>query len=164
MKSIKKLITDIVCSLPDLSSISVLRVFILNLWEGIEIEKGVRIGNGVKITENVKICSGTSIGPYSFISSGNGNIIIDKNVMIAPKVSIVSFNHGVKKSILKKKQELIPCVIKIEEDVWVGINSVIIGNSILKKGCVLGAHSLLIGTTKEYGVYVGSPAKLKKTL
>jgi acetyltransferase-like isoleucine patch superfamily enzyme len=164
MKAIKKLITDIVCSLPDISSLSILKVRILNLWEGIEIEKGVRIGNGVKIVGNVKIGSGTSIGPYSFLSSGNGTISIGENVMIAPKVSLISFNHGIKRGELKKHQELIACKIRIEDDVWVGINSVVVGNSTLKKGSVLGAHSLLIGTTKEYGVYVGSPAKLIKEL
>jgi acetyltransferase-like isoleucine patch superfamily enzyme len=164
MKVIKKIITDIVCLLPDISTISVLKVRVLNLWEGIEIEKGVRIGNGVKISGNVKIGKGTSIGPYSFISSGNGLISIGENVMIAPKVSIVSFNHGVKRGLLKKNQELIPCNIKIEEDVWIGINSVIIGNSTLSEGCILGAQSLFMGDSKKYGIYVGSPAKLKKIL
>lgn len=164
MKAIKKLLTELICNLPDIKSFSILKVWTLNQWEGINIAKSVRIGSGVKISGKVRIGENCSIGPNCILSSGNGSITIGKNTMLAPCVNIISFNHGTLKGKTKQTQDLIPYHIIIGDDVWIGVNSSIIGNSCLKTGSVLGAQSLLIGPTIEYGIYVGSPAKLLKKL
>lgn len=164
MKAIRKILTEVVCDLPDIKSFSILKVWTLNQWKGINIAKGVRIGSGVRISGNIRVGENCSIGRNCILSSGNGTITIGKNTMLAPCVNVISFNHGIIKGKLKKEQDLIPFNIIIEDDVWIGINSTIIGNSSLKKGSVLGAQSLLIGPTTEYGIYVGSPAKLVKKI
>ncbi len=52
--------------------------------------------------------------------------------------------------------------IIVKNDVWFGDECIIMADSIIENGCVIGARSLLpIGFRSEpFGIYVGSPAKL----
>jgi acetyltransferase-like isoleucine patch superfamily enzyme len=49
--------------------------------------------------------------------------------------------------------------IIIEDDVWIGANCAILDGSIIRKGAVIGANSLVYGEMPEYSVCVGSPAR-----
>ena len=40
---------------------------------------------------------------------------------------------------------------------WIGASSVLLDGATLKVGCVIGAHSLVLGATDAYGVYSGNP-------
>lgn len=46
----------------------------------------------------------------------------------------------------------------------IGTNSIVMPGSILREGVLLAAGSLLMGDTKEWGVYKGNPAKLVKII
>jgi len=46
----------------------------------------------------------------------------------------------------------------------IGTNSIVLPGSILRKGVLLCAGSLLVGDTVEWGVYKGNPAKLIKII
>jgi len=63
---------------------------------------------------------------------------------------------------LKGKQIIEPIIM--EEFSNIGTNSIVLPGSILRKGVLLAAGSLLIGDTVEWGVYKGNPAKLEKVL
>lgn len=52
--------------------------------------------------------------------------------------------------------------ITLESFAMVGTNCVVMPGVTMKKGSVLGANSLLLEDTEEWGIYVGSPAKLIK--
>ena len=45
----------------------------------------------------------------------------------------------------------------VEDDVWVGANCVILDGAILRKGCVVGAGSLVRGELEAYSINVGNP-------
>jgi len=62
----------------------------------------------------------------------------------------------------KGKQIIEPIIM--EEFSNIGTNSIVLPGSILRKGVLLAAGSLLIGDTVEWGVYKGNPAKLEKVL
>lgn len=49
--------------------------------------------------------------------------------------------------------------IVIEDDVWVGANSVLLDGAILRRGCVVGAGSVVRDELPEYSINVGSPAR-----
>ncbi len=51
----------------------------------------------------------------------------------------------------------------IEDDVWLGAGVTVIDGAIIRKGCVIAAHSLVIGETEPYSVYAGNPAKKIKS-
>jgi acetyltransferase-like isoleucine patch superfamily enzyme len=63
---------------------------------------------------------------------------------------------------LKGKQIIEPVIM--EEFSNIGTNAIILPGSILRRGVLLTAGSLLIGDTEEWGVYQGNPAILKKKI
>jgi acetyltransferase-like isoleucine patch superfamily enzyme len=63
---------------------------------------------------------------------------------------------------LKGKQIVKPVIM--EEFSNIGTNAIVLPGSILRKGVLLSAGSLLIGDTEEWGVYKGNPAVLVKKI
>jgi acetyltransferase-like isoleucine patch superfamily enzyme len=63
---------------------------------------------------------------------------------------------------LKGRQILEPVIM--EEFSNIGTNAIVLPGSILRKGVLLAAGSLLMGDTEEWGVYKGNPAKLIKKI
>ncbi|MCX5695211.1 MAG: acyltransferase [Candidatus Omnitrophica bacterium] len=136
-----------------------LRGSILLIDQGVHIDSFVKIkfvgGSGdIRIGENTYINSGT------VIYSGNG-ISIGKNVLIASNCSLAPTNHAIKKDKNIIAQRFMPSRggIIIEDDVWIGANTVILDGAILRKGCVVGAHSLVNKELEGYSINVGSPTK-----
>lgn len=54
--------------------------------------------------------------------------------------------------------------IIIKNDVWLGDEVMIMADSVIENGCVIGARSLLPlhFRSEPFGIYIGSPAKLKR--
>ena len=48
----------------------------------------------------------------------------------------------------------------IEDDVWVGANCVLLDGAVLRKGCVVGAGSIVRGELQAYTVYAGQPLRV----
>lgn len=110
------------------------------------------------------------IGAESFINSGcvlySGNgIKIGCNVLVAANCTFASVNHEYKsrdKKIIEQRFKKSKGGIVIEDDVWIGAGSIILDGAFIKKGCVIGACSIVGIKTEEYGVYYGNPLTLKK--
>jgi acetyltransferase-like isoleucine patch superfamily enzyme len=105
------------------------------------------------------------IGSHSFINSGcvlyvGNGIVIGDNVSIAANCVLAPTNHEFEdRNTLHQLQGFRPSRggICIENDVWVGAGSVLLDGATLKLGCVIGACSLVRGSTIAYGVYAGNP-------
>ena len=63
---------------------------------------------------------------------------------------------------LKGTQIIEPVIM--EEFSNVGTNAIVMAGSILRKGVLLSAGSVLFGDTEEWGVYKGNPAVLVKKI
>ncbi len=50
--------------------------------------------------------------------------------------------------------------IKIEDDVWIGANSVILDGALIRRGAVVGASSLVMAELEPYSINAGVPAKI----
>ena len=133
------------------------------------------VGDNVMIDAFVKIkFTGGSgdvvIGKGSFINSGcvlySGNgIQIGCDVLIAANCTIAPVNHAyLDKNKTIKEQRFKPGKggITIEDDVWIGAGVIILDGSTIKKGCVIGAGSMVNGETEAYGVYAGNPLQFIK--
>jgi virginiamycin A acetyltransferase len=119
-------------------------------------------GNGdIKIGENVYLNSGT------VLYSGNG-ISIGDNVLVGPNCSLVPANHNFSNAgVPIRLQGFMPSKggIIIENDVWIGAGVTILDGSIIKKGCIIGANSLVKGELEEYTIYAGNPlSKIRKRI
>lgn len=121
------------------------------------LDDNIRIDSSVRFLSSnasyLKVNSDTNIGKNTIINAG-ANIKIGKRCLISANCIIQSSSHiykNKKKPI--KKQGYIHREVFIEDDVWIGGNSVILNGVRLKKGTVIGALSKIRKSTKEYGIY-----------
>lgn len=128
------------------------------------------IGDNVSIEQDVEIVAQGSviiIGDNVFIGRGC-QIIAKKLISIGDDSLIASYcvirdaNHQIDLKHLVRLQHYDVSPIVIGQDVWIGSQSSIIMGAKINNGCVVGANSLINKELVEYGVYVGSPAKLLK--
>ena len=142
-----------------------------------DIEDSVR-GSCIEIGENVSIDAFVKIKPAggngnltisrnSFINSGcvfyTGNgISIGEGVAIAANCTFAPTNHEFKDKnlpIIEQGFQQSKGGIVIEDDVWIGANCVILDGAILRKGCVIGAGSIVRNEIEAYSIQAGNPIK-----
>jgi acetyltransferase-like isoleucine patch superfamily enzyme len=94
--------------------------------------------------------------------SGNG-ITIGTKVLVAANCTFAPTNHGVWRERTMLEQPFMKSKggILIEDDVWIGANSVILDGAVLRKGCVIAAGSVVRGECNAYCIYAGNPLVLK---
>ena len=142
-----------------------------------DIEDSVRgtriiIGDGVRIDSFVKIkpAGGTGdviIGENSYINSGvviyTGNgVRIGRNVLIAANCTLAPVNHEFSsrhRTIIEQRFQQSRGGITIEDDVWLGANSVVLDGALLREGCIIGAQSIVRGEVQPYSINVGQPLR-----
>lgn len=104
--------------------------------------------------KHIEIGDGVCINSYCHID-GRGGIKIHDNVSISVYTKILSASHD------KDSGEFayIEKSVEIEDNVWTGINSVILPGTTMRHGSILAAGSVAIGKVyEECGVYSGVPA------
>ena len=107
------------------------------------------------------------IGSKCYINSGcviyHGNgVTIGNNVSIAANCTFAPVNHEYKdKNTLIQQQgfQASKGGIIIEDDVWIGANCVLLDGSILRKGCVVGAMSVVNKEVAKYSIVLGKPLR-----
>ena len=82
--------------------------------------------------------------------------------MMASNVVLRAADHGMSKNEKMYKQAYTAGTIIIEDDVWIGANSIILKNVTLGQGCVVGAGSVVTKSVEPYAIVAGNPAKLIK--
>lgn len=144
-----------------------------------DIEDSVRgttisIGRGSVIDSFVKIKPAGGIGDLIIgertvinaccvFYTGNG-ISIGNDVAIAANCVFAPVNHEFEsKELLIREQRFRPSKggIIVEDDVWIGAGCVILDGAILRRGCVIGAMSLVRGEVQPYSVNAGNPLVCK---
>lgn len=108
------------------------------------------------------------IGEHSVINSGcvlyTGNgIHIGNHVSIAANTTLAPVNHAYhdKKRLIQEQGFLASKGgIIIEDDVWIGANSVLLDGAVLRRGCVVAAGSIVRSALAAYTVYAGQPLQV----
>ena len=107
-----------------------------------------------------------TIGSRSRIGLGNtiiGPVKIGNNVNLAQNIIISGLNHNYSdpdKTITS--QGVNTSEVIIEDDVWIGANSVILAGITIGKHSVIGAGSVVIRDVPPYSIVVGNPGKIIK--
>lgn len=130
----------------------------------IVIEDGAMIDSFVKIkpaggTGDVRIGRNSYINSGVVIYTGNG-VDIGEDVLVAANCTFAPVNHEFKsrhKKIVEQHFKPGKGGILVEDDVWIGANCVILDGAILRKGCVVGAQSVVRGELEPYSINVGNP-------
>ncbi|RPI70581.1 MAG: acyltransferase [Desulfobacteraceae bacterium] len=126
----------------------------------------VRVDSFVKIKPvgglgDIVIGDHTYINSGTVIYSGNG-VRIGSGVLIAANCTIAPVNHEFRsrsQSILDQRFSPSKGGIVIEDDVWIGANTVILDGSYIQRGVVVGAGSIVRGVLEAYSIYAGAPLK-----
>lgn len=90
-----------------------------------------------------------------------GIIEIHDNVFIGPNVSIISENHGIEPS---KRREITSKKIVIEENVWIGANSIILPGVTIRKNSIVAAGSVVTKDVEENTIVAKNPAVVIKKI
>jgi len=131
-----------------------------HIGENCHIDDFVKIKH-VGGTADIKIGSHVYVNSGTVIYSGNG-VQIGNSVLIGPNCCLVPSNHNVEDSEkLIREQGFSDSRggIVIEDDVWLGANVTVLDGSVIRKGAVIGANSLVNHEVAEYTINVGNPAK-----
>jgi virginiamycin A acetyltransferase len=113
-------------------------------------------GSGdVIVGERVTINSGC------VIYSGNG-VRIGNDVAVAANCVFAPVNHAYAdggRLIREQQFQESKGGIIVEDDVWIGAGCVLLDGAILRRGCVVGAMSLVRKEIAAGGVYAGNPLR-----
>ena len=111
---------------------------------------------------DLSIGENTHINSGCVLYTGNG-ILIGKNVLIAANCTFAPVNHEYKakdKLIMDQGFKGSKGGIVIKDDVWIGSNSVLLDGTVIERGCVVAAGSIVRGHLEEFGIYSGHMATL----
>lgn len=121
------------------------------------IEDFATINNGVG---DVTIGHNTGIGIGNVII---GPVTVGDYVMLAQNIVVSGLNHGYQDiNVPPRLQKVITKEIRIEDNVWIGANSVITAGVTIGKHAVIGAGSVVTKDIPPYSVAAGNPAKVLK--
>lgn len=134
------------------------------IGEGISLQR-------VNISGNVQIGKYTSInGPNTFLVGARSGIKIGSFCSIARNVQIQAIYHNYNRvttySIIKSffkeydvEEFIEKGIIDIQDDVWIGANSVILSGVTIGRGAIIAAGSVVTKDVRPYSIVAGNPAK-----
>ena len=130
----------------------------LTFGDNVTISRGVMIRPssyyGGDLGKGLVMGDHSSIGPYGYVGC-SGKITIGSNVMLGPKCSLFAENHvfgntdaTIKEQGVKQKG------ITIEDDCWIGSNTIILDGVTIGKGSVIAAGSVVSKDVPAYSVLI----------
>ncbi len=128
------------------------------------IHKNVFIGKNVKYDKTVVLGGDLKIGDESYIraySEIGSCVEIGKYCSIANNVIIAPPEHDYSKFSTRWDNKPNKITI-IENDVWIGTQSIILQGVKIGNGAIVGANSVVTKDIPPYAIVVGSPAKILK--
>lgn len=117
------------------------------------------------LPSHILIGQRTAIHEYNNLRAAGGDIRIGSYCQIAQFCTLVSSNHTTETTqyMTDAPLDISRSSITIEDDVWIGANSVILPGVTIGKGAVIGAGSIVTGNVPPYTVFAGNPARTLRT-
>lgn len=137
---------------------ALLRELLGDMGENIWIEPPVRMAYG----KNVHI-GDAFYANFNLVLVDDIDIYIGHHVMIAPNVTITATGHPVHPE-LRKNGTQFSIPVRIEDDVWIGANVVILPGVTIGKNSVIGAGSVVTKNIPENVVAVGNPCRVLREI
>ena len=111
----------------------------------------------ITIGDNCRI-HGSCIHAYNSISIGNNCLIAANSQILDGNGHQLSFEEAINRINTSDKGK----PIVIEDNVWIGLNCIILGGSHIGKGSIISANSVVKGDVPPNCIYGGNPAQLIK--
>jgi acetyltransferase-like isoleucine patch superfamily enzyme len=115
-------------------------------------------------TGDIRIGEESYLNAGTVLYSGNG-ITLGKYVMVAANCTFAPTNHACERRdvpMIRQRFQGSRGGILVEDDVWIGANCVILDGAILRRGCIVGANSVVGGELQPFSINFGSPARFVK--
>ena len=135
-------------------------------YQNVDISNSFRMGrNAIISATEGKLLIGHNVDlmDNAQINANRSNIKIGNNVMIAPNVVIQGVNHNIDNinmTFTESGDQTDKNFITIENNVWIGANSVILPGITIGTGSVIGAGSVVTKDVEPFSIMGGVPAKL----
>ena len=110
---------------------------------------------------NIEIENNVHIGDNAFIS-GVGGLYIGDNTHISRNLVLYTDNHNYTGDLLPYDEKLIYKPVKIEKNVWIGMNVIILPGTYIEEGAIIGAGAVVSGRIPKYSIYGASLGKIIK--
>jgi acetyltransferase-like isoleucine patch superfamily enzyme len=129
---------------------------------GSEIDESVAVFTPLYINygKNTKIGKNVFIN-FDCVFLDLGGITIEDNVLIAPKVSLLSEGHPVSPA---ERQSLIPGHIHIKKNAWIGAGAIILPGVTIGENAVVAAGAVVSKDVPGNTIVGGVPAKNIKSI
>lgn len=105
----------------------------------------------------IQIGDWTTIGYQTFLFATT-SITVGANCLIAPFCYVVDANHGIRRGMLIREQDMSAAPITIGDDVWLGTGAIVLKGVTIGPGAVVGAGAVVTGDIPAYAIAAGNPA------
>jgi acetyltransferase-like isoleucine patch superfamily enzyme len=100
------------------------------------------------------------LGPFCLVY-GNGGVTIGRNVLVAGHSSINTVSHSADRcDIPINDQPVVIDPVVIEDDVWIGLNAVILQGVSIGRGTIVGAGAVVNKSIPPWSIAAGVPARV----
>jgi acetyltransferase-like isoleucine patch superfamily enzyme len=124
--------------------------------QALDLMPGYCISDGDKIELGVGVHFGNEI----YIDA-RGGVAIGSNVIFAPNVSILSYNHDFRNPDWKPySPDFVLRKVTIGDHCWFGRGCMILPGAEIGDNCVIGAGSIVSGAIPSNSIVAGNPAKV----
>lgn len=135
---------------------------LLSQITGVELDPSVAVFTPLYINygRNTRIGKNVFIN-FDCVFLDLGGITIEDNVMLAPKVSLLSEGHPVSP---EDRHALVPGKIHIRKNAWIGANATILPGVTIGENSIVAAGAVVNKNVPDNTVVAGIPAKVIKTI
>jgi acetyltransferase-like isoleucine patch superfamily enzyme len=110
---------------------------------------------------DLTIGEGCYINSGTVMYTGNG-VTIGNGVLVAANCTFAPVNHAFDRAdvpIVQQGFQPSRGGIVVEDDVWIGANCIVLDGTIIRRGAVVGAGSVVSGELTAYTVFAGNPLR-----
>lgn len=111
-------------------------------------------GKNIKIGKNVFV-------NHACTFMDRGGITIEDNVLIAPKVNLITINHPIEP---ERRHGTVCKPIVIKENAWIGINATIMPGVTVGRNAIVSAAAVVTKDVPDNTIVAGIPARVMKTI
>ncbi|MFA7256075.1 MAG: acyltransferase [Kiritimatiellales bacterium] len=111
---------------------------------------------------NIHVGTHVTINHHTTLG-GHGGLTLGNYVLIGPNCNILTANHSfINFNIPISRQGITTDPVKIEDDVWLGANVVVLPGVTIGRGSIVGANAVVSRDVPPFSIAGGVPARVIK--
>lgn len=122
---------------------------------------------GIYTFQRITVGNDVYLGPGAKLICAETTITLGNKIMFGPNVSILAGDHNITEigqymydTKIKLPENDLP--VKIEDDVWIGANAIIMKGVTIATGSIIASGAIVTKDIPPYSIAVGIPAVVRK--